>query len=460
MEPTNIQRNAILSPSFPIRTPQPQSSRHSISRLATPLFQRGVGNNVNLLSLTEQLPHSPVSLRSGSSFSSQGSSADSWEVISVEPSSPRIPKSKYEVDDTLRLDLIPRRRESPKRKCESPDEVSKKVKLPPVKLPSVYCLLPADKDDHHVAAVRPNLSSHLQTPAASPEPSRSHIISTKPGSPPSEDPITQWLNLRRRESGAMKGALPPPEGLSLTINLDFSPRPEPIFYREKQQYTTPQFRGSCPPRQRRQQQRSPPPREGGKKRRARPKNDVHCNIKYAVEETDYIRFNKYEMKLSWDDNRRLFRAKFPMADAKMDRETQGIQSVHYRDNTNVPLLVERGRVLVFLENGHVEGVCRPVREQRDDKPYHSLTYLYPERALLYDWVPLKYKQIAAELAKERRLQKEHARREAMRLGTWVEKPEPGTCACCIRNDRVRDIHKRAVQPQPQPPSYAAERSLL
>ncbi|KAI6091883.1 hypothetical protein F4821DRAFT_174180 [Hypoxylon rubiginosum] len=454
MEPTTTHRNAILSPSFPIQTPQPQSSRHSISRLATPLFQRDVGNRFNISGITEQLPYSPVSLRSGSSFSSQGSSAESWDIVSTEPSSPRTPKSKHEFDDAPRLDLIPLRRGSPKRKCESPDEYSKKIKLPPGTLPSIYRLLPTtDEDDHHVA-VRPTIKSHLQTPTASPEPNRSHIISILPASPPSDDPITQWLNLRRMESGATKGVLPQPEGLSLNINLDFRPRPEPIsiFYREKQQYTPQQFRGCYRPRQ----QPLSPPRGGGgaKKKRAKSKNDVHNNIKYAVEETDYIRFNKYEMKLSWEENRRRFREKFPMADAKMNREKQGIQSVHYRDNANVPLLVERGRVLVFLPNGHVEGVTKKVRDQGEDKPYYSLTYLYPERALLYDWVPPKAKHIAVELVKERRMQKEHARREAFRRGDWVEKPEPGTCACCIKNDRIRDTHKRAVQQQQQQSDYA------
>ncbi|KAI1772384.1 hypothetical protein F4818DRAFT_170934 [Hypoxylon cercidicola] len=443
MEPTNSQRNAILSPSFPNRTPQPQSSQLNSSRLATPLFAKGVGNKFDNSSIFfEQAPYSPVSFRSGSSFSSQESSVDPWEIASTEPSSPRTPKSKHELDDTPRLDLIPLRGEFLERKCDSPDECSKDTKSPPVKLPSVYCLLPATNEDDHHAAVRPSIRSHLQTPGSSPVPNNSHVISTKPVSPPSDDPILRWLNLRRKESRARRSALPQPEGLHASTNRDF--RPRPIFYREKQQYTQ-HFRPRLCHRPR---QLLSPPRDGVKKPRAKPKNKVHCNIKYSLEETDYIRFNKYELKLCWEENRRLFREKFPMADAEMNRGTEGIQSVHYRDNANVPHLVDGGRRLVFLPNGHVEGVDAKVRGQGENKPYFGLVYLYPERAMLYDWVPPKIKHMAAELAKERILQREQARREAIRLHTWAEKLEPGDCACCIKRDRVRDTHKRAVPPQP------------
>ncbi|KAI4863046.1 hypothetical protein F4820DRAFT_390724 [Hypoxylon rubiginosum] len=436
MEPKSTQRNATSNLLFPNRTLRPQSSQLDISRLTTPLFQKGVGNKFDSPGFYEQLPYSPVSLRSGSSFSSQGSTVDSWELVSSEPSSPRTPKSKHELDDTPRLDLIPLSGEFPKRRCDSPDEYCKRIKLPPVKLPSVYCLLPATDNDEQNAAVRPSAKTHLQTPCASPVPNSNHVVLTKPASPPSDDPIIQWLNLRRQESGATKGALPQAEGLSLNINMDF--HQPPVFYREKQPYTH-QFRGCFRPRQ-----QPSPPREVVKKTRAKSKNKVHCNIKYSLEEMDYIRFNKYERKLPWEENMMLFRKKFPMAEAQMNRETQGIQSIHYRNNSNVPLLVGNGRRLVFQPNGHVEGVNAKVRGQGENKPYFSLTYLYPERAMMYDWVPAEIKHIAAELANERSLQKEQARREAIRLKNWVEKTEPGTCACCVKSDRVRDTQKRAV----------------
>lgn len=88
-----------------------------------------------------------------------------------------------------------------------------------------------------------------------------------------------------------------------------------------------------------------------------------------------------------------------MIDAEMNRETQGIQGNHYRDNSRVPLLKDRGRRLVFMDNGHVQPNIAKVRDQGEEKPFYGLVHLYPERAMLYDWVDKEHKRIAQELGK-------------------------------------------------------------
>lgn len=385
MEATTVQRKPSLHSLFPLRTLQPQSSQPNVGRFSTSHFYKGADSKTGGSSLLEPLSYSPISSRC-SSFS-QESAIDSWEKLSTAPSSPQTPRSKHEPDDLPKLDSIPSHRGSLKRKYESCDENSNEIKQPLVNLPSVYCLLPpAGHDDYHPSKRR--TGAYLHTPGSSPQPDNYCTSSTKSASSFTKDPIIQWLNDRRKESDKSKSLLPPPQWLeegSLNIDVDF--RHRPVFYREKQPYT-PQLRGYCQGTR----QQSSPPRDG-----AVSKKEGHNNIKYRLEETDYIRFNKYEMKLSWEENRQRFREMFPMADAKMDREKQGIQGVLYRENLFLPLIVDRGRRLQFHPNGHVKAVTVKIRDQGENKPYYSLVYLYPERALMYDWVPAKEKAMAAQL---------------------------------------------------------------
>ncbi|OTA60417.1 hypothetical protein K449DRAFT_466360 [Hypoxylon sp. EC38] len=436
MESTTSQRKMTT---FPLRILQPQSSQLNVGRLTGATYEK-LDVTIHRTSIPEA-PYSPISERSGSSFS-RGSNIESWGIIPTEPSPPQTPKSKHELDDIPRLDLVPPRPGLLKWEDNSPEEGVKNIKRPPVQLPSVHRLLPVAEHEGRRATSHHRPKSFLNTPSSSPEPSNGYTFSNRAAPPGAKDPIVQWLNLRRQESGGAKSLLSQPGGLGegsvININLDFG-NTMPVFYREKQQYT-PQFHGYYHG----PHQQPSPPREVAKKGRNKAKDSPHNNIKYMLEEQDYIRFNKYERKLSWDENKKLFRDKFPMADERMNRETQGIQGCHYRDNAHLPLLVDRGRRLVFLENGHVKAVSVKVRDQGEDKPYYSLHYLYPERALLYDWVPDEIKQVAAELIKERIPQREAARRKAISRGLWKDKLETGECACCPKPDRERDNHKRSV----------------
>ncbi|KAI0883613.1 uncharacterized protein GGS22DRAFT_33723 [Annulohypoxylon maeteangense] len=435
MESMTIQRKPTLDSLFPLRTLQPQSSQLNFGRLPSPLGYKGADGAIRRNPIPEP-PYSPISNSSRASFS-QASCTDSWEGISTAPSSPQTPRSKYEIDETLvKLESIPPRRGALKHSRDSLDGGTKETKLTSIELPSLTHLLPLTGHENSNAFSHPT-ARPLNRTCPSPASKTEYTHSKRPWQSPPEDPIIQCLNLWRKESGDDKCLLSQPrnrDGFSLlNIDLDFRDS-APAPYREKQQYTPPRHDYCQQPRE-----ESP----SGSKKRELPDDETdekapHNNLKYSVEETDYIRFNRYEMKLSWEEGKLLFRDKFPMANARMNRRKQGIQGVHYRDNLHLPHLVDRGRTLVFLPNGHVKSTVVKVRDQGEDKPYFSLTYLYPERALLYDWVPPKVKQAAAYIVKERIAQKEAKKREAIQTGEWQEKDDTGTCACCPKPDRHRD----------------------
>ncbi|KAI0851750.1 hypothetical protein F5Y00DRAFT_216818 [Daldinia vernicosa] len=455
MDHSTIQRKPLFNSPLPLRTPQSESVPLNTC-LLPPVSSYGRVESTIRLTDISLYPHSPISERSGSSFSHDSTAeawenvsttTEPWENISIRSSPPQSPKSRHEPDDIPRVGLVPLRGEVLKRKCDNLAESSKKARLQPVTLPSVYHILSPEECEGRRPTCHHRPRRMLQTPKSSPGPENAYSFSSQPGSPAPEDPIVQWLNLRRKESNGCQELLSQPRnsrGVSLNISLDISLKfcdSQPVFYREKQQYT-PQSHGYCH-RPRSQPSLSEDSEEGCNKK------TTHNNLKYTTEEADFIRFNKYEMKLSWEENKRLFRKKFPMPPGKQ-RRTQGIQGVHYRDNQHVPHLIDKGRRLVFLPEGHVEAVVAGVRMQKENKPYFSLTYLYPERAMLYDWVPHKIKIAAAELAEERAAQKEQARREAIEKGIWKEKLLSGNCVCCFKPDGDKDAQKRSYPREASP----------
>ncbi|KAI1464955.1 uncharacterized protein F4812DRAFT_466863 [Daldinia caldariorum] len=452
MERPTFQPRPNFNSPLSLRTLQSESVQLDTGRLP-PVIPYRRADGTTRLTDTSIPPYSPISERSGSSFSQESTTTEWWENASFRFSPPHTPRAKHEFDDIPRLDLVVSHRgEFLKRKSDDLDESLKKIKLQQVTLPSVYHLLPPEEREGRRPVPRHRPRRMLQTPNSSPEPETKYSLPSQPALLEARDPIVQWLNLRRRESSDSQEPLSQPRdsrGVSLSISLKFchsAQNAQPIFYREKQQYTSQSSsRGSCQrPRvsdqQQQQQQQQPPAASAGEESKEVGAKKVHNNTKYTTEEADFIRFNKYERKLSWEENKRLFNEKFPSPPDK-EREVQGIQGVHYRDNQHVPCLTDRGRRLVFLPQGHVKAVVAQVRQQKENKPYFSLTYLYPERAMLYDWVPYKMRLKAAELANERAIQKEQERNKAIKAGKWKEKLENGQCACCYKPDGKKEMQR-------------------
>ncbi|KAI0389916.1 hypothetical protein F5Y17DRAFT_469316 [Xylariaceae sp. FL0594] len=289
----------------------------------------------------------------------------------------------------------------------------------PVSLPGFHTLLAYDELASH-ASPEP---SPLLTPCASPEPSEAVYASRRPSLFLAQDPITEKLNhLRLREN---RNPLPPIQAL-------YGQPPMPMYA-----HAHAHLQQQC--------QRSPGLQVSAKtrKRRAKAKDHPHCNIKYAVEELDYIRYQRMDVGQEWDAVEAKFHEKFPMVVFPEERQKQGLQGVIYRQNAILPRIVD-GR-LIFMENGHVEPVCVKTREQ-EEKHLYTLVNLFPERAMHYDWVTPKERQRARMIYHDRRAQKEQAVHEARMRGTYVETLEPPeACGCCPAPDRPRQKKQRKVE---------------
>jgi hypothetical protein len=134
-----------------------------------------------------------------------------------------------------------------------------------------------------------------------------------------------------------------------------------------------------------------------RKQRAKPKQGgKHLNVKYLVEELDYIRYHNVDLSQPWELVKVNFCAEFSHTKVADKRKVPGLQGGYYRQNKQLPHIVE-GQ-LVFMENGHVEPACVQKREQKAKKHLFTLVYLFPERAQ-YPWMLPKDRQRAAELRK-------------------------------------------------------------
>ncbi|KAJ8127957.1 hypothetical protein O1611_g5679 [Lasiodiplodia mahajangana] len=92
--------------------------------------------------------------------------------------------------------------------------------------------------------------------------------------------------------------------------------------------------------------------------------------------------------------------------------------------------------LEFMLNGHANWKSVKVRQQNECKEKYSLVFLYPERAMHYDWVQKAHRERAAALIQIRQLQFEKARLITQGLGTYQPKCESTvTCACCTDDER-------------------------
>ncbi|KAI0419958.1 hypothetical protein F5X98DRAFT_48828 [Xylaria grammica] len=282
-----------------------------------------------------------------------------------------------------------------------------------VSLPGVKTFLPYRKS--------PKLShatSRLWTPSSSPDLSEDDVYLRGPGLLLAQDPIIEKLNRLRMVEN--KNPLPPLEGL---YDQEF------LNQATRKWVTLQNIHGeTCQP---------PTPLQDTRRRRAKCEQTSHCNIKYLIEELDYIRYQRVDLAQSWSLVEANFSTLFPMTVFPEPRKRQGLQGVNYRQNKCLPRL-SNGQ-LVFMDNGHVEPVCVKTREQIEMKHLYTLVHLFPDRAMKYPWVSLMDKQRAYKLHEERQIQMEKGRLEAIERGTYVERlPSDVLCGCCPGEDRERE----------------------
>lgn len=381
----------------------------------------------------------------------------------VHPSPPPTPKAKPEWDDVVRLDSVPWRtadsrkrthsekepwRGPVKRRCSDSDEGSCSLQLPSVG----DIINPQIQKD--VTYLSSDSRRRWSTSCASSEPAtREDYTMPLSAFSPGHDLITHSLNALRRERDVSRTLPPLPQPRGLGNQPLPSVEGPPFLFQGPTRYPHDQHESYYQP-----QQQPSPPMEPGRNGGDDLKIDTHINVKYATEELDFTRYHRVDRNTKWEDVRRLFNIQFPIPG--LPRTRQGIQGGYYRQNDGqVPLTADQGNVLGFLANGHVQQSRTKVREQHDKKLF-GLAVLFPERAMNYSWVDPETRQMAAELGKsshpslwsirsqhklnglltcwtatKRALQKEQAKQAAIFRGTWVDRVEDGSCACCFKEDR-------------------------
>ncbi|KAJ2987656.1 hypothetical protein NUW58_g4382 [Xylaria curta] len=252
-----------------------------------------------------------------------------------------------------------------KRKPEDDDDDGN---IKSVSLPGFQTLLPYP--EFHG---RPHTINSLRTPSATPEPREGDVYPVQSGLLPGQDPIIEKLNHLRIENNKQ-----PLKPLGSLCTPDYLNQASHKWMALQDMHNE-----VC--------QQPSPPREI-RKRRAKTPKTTHCNIKYLVEELDYIRYHRVDLQQKWMLVENNYRVMFPMA-----RETQGLQGVNYRQNNILPHI--HNNMLVFMENGHVESVCVKTKEQTERKHLYTLVYLFPDRAMRYPWVTPSHRERARELSK-------------------------------------------------------------
>ncbi|RYP83205.1 hypothetical protein DL769_001401 [Monosporascus sp. CRB-8-3] len=357
------------------------------------------------------------------------SRTSSVSTVATHPSPPQTPKTNPEWDDAVQLNTVPWR---PPVKHQHGFSKEGSTTL---SLPSVDDLL---KHQWKHSDLVPSPLGRWATPSTSPEPPAKEeytSLTSMPAVIQSDDLITPSLNAWRDKR------LRPLPRLCL-----MSERPAPFderraFFQGKRQDShsrhDPLHKRHGLPLSPRSQAVRKPRSQAVRKPRGNP-DEPHLNVKYITEELDFIRYHRCDRPSKWKELTELYNAKFHLR-----RRRQGVQGGLYRQNDGqVPHLVDNGRRLDFLPNGHVTPSKTKIRYQKNKRLF-GLVALFPERAMHYSWVDPESRQEAAELAKERAIQKEQAKQEAIRRGTWVEKPEDGTCACCFKEDK--ESSKRAAR---------------
>ncbi|KAK2011451.1 hypothetical protein LZ32DRAFT_336963 [Colletotrichum eremochloae] len=130
-----------------------------------------------------------------------------------------------------------------------------------------------------------------------------------------------------------------------------------------------------------------------------------CNVKYTIQQVDFIDYFRVDHHLSWKEVEAKYAAVFPEDAAKgHKRGPQGLQGVYYRKNKQIPA-TDTNNLLVFDEDDNPKTFQCDVREQ-GKKMNNSIGLLgmHPERAITYPWVSEEHKRQYEKLGRARQAQ--------------------------------------------------------
>ncbi|OBR14114.1 hypothetical protein CH63R_02840 [Colletotrichum higginsianum IMI 349063] len=130
-----------------------------------------------------------------------------------------------------------------------------------------------------------------------------------------------------------------------------------------------------------------------------------CNVKYTIQQVDFIDYFRVDHHLSWKEVEAKYASVFPEDAAKgHKRGPQGLQGVYYRKNKQIPA-TDPNNLLVFDEDDNPKTFQCDVREQ-GKKMNNSIGLLgmHPERAITYAWVSEEHKRQYEKLGLARQAQ--------------------------------------------------------
>ncbi|KAK1727369.1 uncharacterized protein BDZ83DRAFT_717886 [Colletotrichum acutatum] len=130
-----------------------------------------------------------------------------------------------------------------------------------------------------------------------------------------------------------------------------------------------------------------------------------CNVKYTIQQVDFIDYFRVDHHLSWKEVEAKYASVFPEDAAKgHKRGPQGLQGVYYRKNKQIPA-TDPNNLLVFDEDDNPKTFQCDVREQ-GKKMNNSIGLLgmHPERAITYAWVSEEHKRQYDKLGRARQAQ--------------------------------------------------------
>ncbi|KZL88082.1 hypothetical protein CI238_10856 [Colletotrichum incanum] len=121
-----------------------------------------------------------------------------------------------------------------------------------------------------------------------------------------------------------------------------------------------------------------------------------CNVKYTIQQIDFIDYFRVDHQLSWKDVEVKYAAVFPEDAAKgYRRGPQGLQGVYYRKNKQIPA-TDENNLLLFDDENNLKTLVSIVREQNKMHKPIGLLQMHPERAINYPWVTDEHKSRARQ----------------------------------------------------------------
>lgn len=152
------------------------------------------------------------------------------------------------------------------------------------------------------------------------------------------------------------------------------------------------------------------------RRRTSPRHHMATAGKeYTVEQLDFIRYMKVDQKRTWREVAALHNERWPpiissssssspanvtsSAASAALRTEQGVNGVFYRKNARVPALDDATGLPILDEEGNIVYTAEKVRSQMALGRLRGLLNTWPERAVGYEWVDEKDRELAAATSK-------------------------------------------------------------